>query len=69
MRISKKNKSSPLTIDLKDIGLPRELLLLVKRIYQDSNTNEHTKSVIRFELQRVLGRDFDIKSFLTGDNK
>lgn len=64
MRISKKNKSSPFVIDLKDIGLPKELLLLVRRIYQDRNTNEHTKDVIRFELQRLLGREFDIKEFL-----
>jgi hypothetical protein len=53
-----------INIDLKDIGLPRELLLLVRRIYNDPQTNKYTKDVIRFELQRLLGRNYDIKKFL-----
>lgn len=68
MRISKKNKSSPLVIDLKDIGLPKQVLLLIRRIYQDPNTNQHTKELIRFELQKLLGREFDIKEFLNSKN-
>lgn len=54
----------PIEIDLKDIGLPRQLLYLVRNIYNDPQTNKHTKDLIRFELQRVLGRNFDIKGFL-----
>jgi hypothetical protein len=55
-------------INLKDIGLPRQLLLMVRDIYNDPNTNKHTKDVIRFELQKLLGREFDIKGFLRGDD-
>lgn len=51
-------------LDLKDIGLPRQLLYVVRNIYQHPQTNKHTKDLIRFELQRVLGREFDIKEFL-----
>ncbi|OEH86245.1 hypothetical protein BHU72_11975 [Desulfuribacillus stibiiarsenatis] len=51
-------------IDLKDIGLPRQCLEMVARIYNHPNTNNHTKDYIRFELQSMLGRDYDIKGFL-----
>lgn len=51
-------------LDLKDVGLPRQLLYLVRNVYNHPNTNSHTKDYIRFELQRVLGREFDIKNFL-----
>ncbi|CAM3730318.1 hypothetical protein [Mesobacillus zeae] len=67
MRISK-NKSSPFVIDLKDVGLPRQVLLLIKRVYNDPNTNRHTKDLIRFELQKLLGREFDIKGFLNNQD-
>lgn len=67
MRISKK-RDGPFVIDLKDVGLPKQVLLLIRRIYQDPNTNPHTKEVIRFELQKLLGREFDIKEFLNSKN-
>jgi hypothetical protein len=51
-------------LDLKDIGLPRQLLYTIRTIYQHPQTNKHTKELIRFELQRVLGREFDIREFL-----
>ena len=51
-------------LDLKDVGLPRQLLYLVRNVYNHPNTNSHTKDYIRFELQRVLGRNYDVKSFL-----
>lgn len=54
----------PIEIDLKDIGLPRQLLYLVRNIYNDPQTNKYTKDVIRFELQKLLGREYDIKQFL-----
>jgi hypothetical protein len=51
-------------INLKDIGLPRQLLLLVRDIYNDPNTNKHTKDLIRFELQKLLGRGYNVREFL-----
>ncbi|MDV2883828.1 hypothetical protein RYX45_01450 [Alkalihalophilus pseudofirmus] len=51
-------------IDLSDIGLVRESLVLVGRVYNHPDTNQHTKQFIRFELQRLLGNEYDIKGFL-----
>ncbi|WP_157800949.1 hypothetical protein [Bacillus solitudinis] len=51
-------------IDLKDVGLPRQCLELVARVYNHPNSNKHTQDFIRFELQRVLGREYNIKEFL-----
>jgi hypothetical protein len=51
-------------IDLKDIGLPRQCLEMVGRIYNHPNTNKHTKEFIRFELQRIMGREYDVKEYL-----
>lgn len=59
-----KNKHGPVEIDLKDIGLPRQVLLLIRDIYQHPQTNAHTKDLIRFKLKELLGNDFDIKGFL-----
>lgn len=51
-------------VDLKDVGLPRECLEMVARIYNHPNTNKYTRDFIRMELQRILGRDYDIKGYL-----
>jgi hypothetical protein len=51
-------------INLKDIGLPRQLLVMVRDIYNDPNTNSHTKDLIRFKLKQFLGDGYDIKGFL-----
>lgn len=59
---------STIEINLKDIGLPKEVLLLIRRIYNDPQTNKYTKDVIRFELQKLLGRNYDVKGFLNGDD-
>jgi hypothetical protein len=52
-------------VDLSDVGLPRKCLMMVKDIYNHPNTNSHTKDFIRFEMQKILGRDYDIKKFLS----
>ncbi len=52
-------------IDLSDIHLVEKLLYIMRDIYQHEQTNEHTKTYIRF----VLGKEFphlDIHSFLEG---
>jgi hypothetical protein len=54
-------------IDLSDVGLPRQCLVLVGRIYNHPNTNKHTKDFIRFELQRMFGNEYDYKEFLNHD--
>lgn len=51
-------------IDLKDVGLPRQCLEVLARVYQHPNTNKHTKDFIRIELQRILGKEYDTKEFL-----
>lgn len=51
-------------LTIRDIGLPRQLLLLVREIYQDPNTNRHTKEVIYFKLKQFLGDEYDVKGFL-----
>jgi hypothetical protein len=51
-------------IDLSDVGMVRKCLYMVRDIYNHPNTNEHTKDFIRFELQKLLGREYDIKGFL-----
>lgn len=61
--MGKKNHEIPI-IDLKDIGLPRQCLQMVKNIYNHPNTNQHTRDYIRFELQKILGREYDVVEFL-----
>jgi hypothetical protein len=51
-------------LDLSHIGLPRKLLTVIKEIYNHPQTNKHTKDLIRFELKKVLGNEFDIKEYL-----
>lgn len=51
-------------IDLSDVGLPRKCLEVLGRVYNHPNTNKHTKDFIRFELQRILGREYDVKEYL-----
>ena len=51
-------------IDLINATLPKQCLEIVRNVYQHPQTNEHTKHYIRFELQKLFGRDTDIIGFL-----
>lgn len=57
-------KPEKTVIEIRDMGLPRQLLLLVRDIYNHPQTNDHTKDLIRFELKKLLGDGYDIKNFL-----
>jgi hypothetical protein len=57
-------KPEKTVISIRDIGLPRQLLLLVKEIYNHPQTNDHTRDLIRFQLKKLLGEEYDIKEFL-----
>lgn len=59
--------SDKIEIDLINAYLPEQVLNMVKKIYQHEQTNEHTRHLIRFEMQRILGRDTDIVGFLNGN--
>lgn len=45
------------------IGIFQECLNMVRTIYQDKHTNEHTKHIIIFELRRLMP-NHDIMEFL-----
>ncbi len=51
-------------IDLINADLPQRCLDILKNVYNHPQTNKHTKHIIRFELQKLLGRDTDIKAYL-----
>lgn len=51
-------------IDITGAQIVQECMEMTKRIYNHPNTNKHTKDFIRFELQRILGREYDIKEYL-----
>lgn len=51
-------------IDLKDIGIVKDCLITLARVYNHPNSNKYTRDFIRFELQRILGPEYDIKKFL-----
>jgi len=53
-----------LKIDVINAELPKQLLELVRNVYQHEQTNRHTRHAIRFELQRVLGKEYDVIGFL-----
>jgi len=54
-------------IDIINAHFPKQLMEMVRSIYQHERTNEHTKHLIRFELQKIFGRDTDIIGFLEDD--
>lgn len=53
-----------LKIDVMNAQLPMQCLEVLARVYQHPNTNKYTKHFIRMELQRILGREYDIRGFL-----
>lgn len=54
-------------IDIINAHFPKQLMEMVRTIYQHERTNEHTRHLIRFELQKIFGRDTDIVGFLEDD--
>ena len=59
--------SNHVKIDLINADLPQKCLNIIKTIYQHEQTNRHTRHLIRFELQKLFGRDTDIRGFLEGE--
>lgn len=49
---------------IADLQIFKDLLLLVKRIYQHEHCPGILKSFIRFEMGRFFRKDIDIKTFL-----
>jgi len=54
-------------IDVINADLPQKCLNIVKSVYQHEQTNKHTRHLIRFEMQKLFGRDTDIVGFLEGE--
>ncbi len=47
-----------------DLQIFKDLLVLVRRIYQHEQCPKLLKSYIRFEMGRFFNKEIDIKSFL-----
>ena len=56
-------------IDLSDIGLIKDLMLLIRRIYKHEQTPPILQTYIKFEMNKYLGTHYDIKAFLEGDDE
>lgn len=54
-------------IDIINAHFPKQLMEMVRNIYNHERTNEHTRHIIRLELQKIFGRDTDIVGFLNDD--
>ncbi len=54
-------------IDVINADFPQRCMEMVRKIYNHEQTNEHTRHIIRFELQDIFGRDTDIVGFLNDD--
>lgn len=54
-------------IDVINADFPKKCMEMVREIYKHEKTNKHTKHLIRFELQKIFGRDTDILGFLKDD--
>lgn len=61
--------SDDVKIDMINADLPNKCLNIVKDVYNHPNTNSFTKDYIRFELQKLFGRDVDVKGWLDGDEE
>jgi hypothetical protein len=57
---------SDVKIDVINAELPKQCLEIIRNVYQHERTNSHTKHYIRFEMQKLFGRDVDVRSFLEG---
>ena len=51
-------------INVINADLPQRVLDIIKEVYNHPQTNEHTRHVIRFELHKLFGREYDIYNFL-----
>ncbi len=49
-----------------DLQIFKDLLVLVRRIYQHEHCSEILQSYIRFEMGRFFVKEIDIKTFLEG---
>ena len=49
---------------IADLQIFKDLLKLVRRIYQHEHCSTGLKSYIRFEMGRFFNKDIDVKSFL-----
>lgn len=54
-------------IDIINAHFPKQLMEMVRNIYNHEQTNGHTRHLIRFELQKIFGTDTDIRGFLEDD--
>lgn len=54
---------------IADLQIFKDLLILVRRIYQHEHCPAILQSYIRFELGRFFIKEIDIKSFLEEVNK
>ncbi|WP_158735139.1 hypothetical protein [Alteribacillus sp. YIM 98480] len=61
---SYENPESIVTLDLSDVLIPKKVLMLIGEVYNHSETSKQTKDLVRFELNKLLGSEYDIKGFL-----
>lgn len=54
-------------IDVINANFPNQCMEMIRTIYQHERTNKHTKDLIRFELQKIFGRDTNVRGFLEDD--
>lgn len=60
---------SDIKIDVINAEFPKQCMEMVRNIYNHERTNEHTKHIIRLEMQKIFGRDTDIVGFLNSDEE
>ena len=54
-----------MTIELKsEIQWIENVLQLHRKIYQSEHCTQEIKNLIRLELMRILGKEYDVKKFL-----
>jgi len=58
-----------LKIDLSDMKLVKDLMLLIRLIYKHEQTPPILQTYIKFEMHKYLGKHYDIKAFLEGDDE
>ena len=56
-------------IDLSDMKLVKDLMLLIRLIYKHEQTPPILQTYIKFEMHKYLGKHYDIKAFLEGDDE
>ena len=48
------------------LGWIDDVLQLHKKIYQSEHCTQEIRDLIRLELMRIIGKEYDIKKFLEG---